>query len=242
MKCKSTLRRDVVPRRDQLSSDDIRRLSEAASSRFFSLSEVTAVQVIMFFVSFGSEVDTLPMIRRALAEGKRVAAPQADPATRRLTPREIRDPQKDLAPGAHNIREPKPCCPVVRPEEIDVVLCTTEEWREYLLWTTGIHPAYEIGATRAWGIDLHMRCCTTVTALKMAKDMMSTDPDINTVLIGGGYRIGDLISFKNLRTTFLFNIGAGAGAILLMAVVGAGIGYVWGTTCVRWGECDGRRL
>jgi 3-oxoacyl-[acyl-carrier-protein] synthase III len=31
--------------------------------------------------------------------------------------------------------------------EIDVVLCTTEEWREYLLWTTGIHLAHEIGAT-----------------------------------------------------------------------------------------------
>jgi 3-oxoacyl-[acyl-carrier-protein] synthase-3 len=103
----------------------------------------------------------------------------------------------------------------IAPEEIDVVLCTTEEWREYFLWTTGIHLAYEIGATRAWGMDMHMRCCTTVTALKMAKDMMRSDPDINTVLIGGGYRIGDLINLKNLRTTFLFNIGAGAGALLL---------------------------
>jgi 3-oxoacyl-[acyl-carrier-protein] synthase-3 len=103
----------------------------------------------------------------------------------------------------------------IRAEEIDVVLCTTEEWREYLLWTSGIHLAYEIGATRAWGIDIHTRCCTTVAALKMAKDMMVSDPDINTVLIGGGYRIGDLIDLKNPRTTFLFNIGAGAGAMLL---------------------------
>jgi 3-oxoacyl-[acyl-carrier-protein] synthase-3 len=103
----------------------------------------------------------------------------------------------------------------ISPEEIDVVLCTTEEWREYLLWTSGIDLAYQIGATRAWGMDIHMRCCTTVTALKMAKDMMIADPDINTVLIGGGYRIGDFINFKNQRTIFLFNIGAGAGAILL---------------------------
>jgi 3-oxoacyl-[acyl-carrier-protein] synthase-3 len=100
-------------------------------------------------------------------------------------------------------------------EEIDVVLCTTEEWREYLLWTSAIHLAYEIGATRAWGIDLHTRCCTTVAAMKMAKDMMLSDPEIDTVLIGGGYRIGDLINLKNLRTSFLFNIGAGAGAMLL---------------------------
>jgi 3-oxoacyl-[acyl-carrier-protein] synthase-3 len=103
----------------------------------------------------------------------------------------------------------------IQPEEIDVVLCTTEEWREYLLWTTGIHLAHEIGATNAWGIDIHTRCCTTVAALKLAKDMMVSDPDINTVLIGGGYRIGDLIDLTNLRTTFLFNIGAGAGALLL---------------------------
>jgi 3-oxoacyl-[acyl-carrier-protein] synthase-3 len=100
-------------------------------------------------------------------------------------------------------------------EEIDLVLCTTEEWREYLLWTTGIHLAHEIGATRAWAFDLHARCVTTVAALKIAKDMMLADPEINTVLIGGGYRIGDLINLKNRRTTFLFNIGAGAGAMLL---------------------------
>jgi 3-oxoacyl-[acyl-carrier-protein] synthase-3 len=103
----------------------------------------------------------------------------------------------------------------IDPAEIDVVLCTTEEWREYLLWTSGVDLAYQIGARRAWGIDIHMRCATTVTALKMAKDMMIADPEIDTVLIGGGYRIGDFINFKNQRTTFLFNIGAGAGAILL---------------------------
>ncbi len=103
----------------------------------------------------------------------------------------------------------------ISPEEIDVILCTTEEWREYLLWTTAIHLANEIGATRAWGIDIHMRCCTTVAALKMAKDMMIADPEINTVLIAGGYRIGDVIDLSNQRTSFLFNIGAGAGALLL---------------------------
>ncbi len=103
----------------------------------------------------------------------------------------------------------------IRPEEIDVVLCTTEEWREYLLWTSGIDLAYQIGATNAWAMDIHMRCCTTVAALKMARDLMISDPDIDTILIAGGYRIGDFINFKNLRTTFLFNIGAGAGAMLL---------------------------
>ncbi len=69
----------------------------------------------------------------------------------------------------------------IPPEEIDVVLCTTEEWKEYLQWTAGIDLAYKIGATRAWGMDLHMRCCTTIGALKMAKDMMIADPDVGWV-------------------------------------------------------------
>lgn len=103
----------------------------------------------------------------------------------------------------------------IDPLEIDVVLCTTEEWREYLLWTSGIHLAYEIGATNAWAMDVHTRCATTVGAMKMAKDMMIADPEINTVLIAGGYRVSDFINFKNPRTTFLWNIGSGGGAMLL---------------------------
>lgn len=103
----------------------------------------------------------------------------------------------------------------IDPQEIDVVLCTTEEWREYLLWTSGIHLAYEIGATNAWALDIHNRCATTVSAMKMAKDMMLADPEINTVLIAGGYRVSDFINFENQRTSFLWNIGSGGGAMLL---------------------------
>jgi 3-oxoacyl-[acyl-carrier-protein] synthase-3 len=45
--------------------------------------------------------------------------------------------------------------------------------------------------------------------------MMAADPEINTALIAGGYRNGDLINLKNERTTFMFNLGAGGGALLL---------------------------
>lgn len=99
--------------------------------------------------------------------------------------------------------------------EIDLVLCTTEEWKEYLLWTAGIKLAYDIGAHRAWAIDVQMRCGTTIAAMKMARDMIQADPDINTVLIAGGYRNGDLINLKNARTSFMFNLAAGGGAMLL---------------------------
>lgn len=103
----------------------------------------------------------------------------------------------------------------VDPSEIDVVLCTTEEWKEYMLWTAGIDLAERIGAKNAWAMDMHMRCATTVSALKTAKGMMAEDDDIDTVLIAGGYNVSEFIDFTNHRTSFMFNIGAGAGALLL---------------------------
>jgi len=130
MKCKSHLRRTVLARRNKLSPQEIRRLSAAASSRFFGLPEVAAARMIMFFVSFGSEIETVVMIQRALAEGKRVAAPRANLGSRGLTPCEIREVGEDLVPGAHHIREPKAHCPVVDLEEIDVVVVPAAVWGE----------------------------------------------------------------------------------------------------------------
>ncbi len=45
-----------------------------------------------------------------------------------------------------------------------------------LLWTAGIKLAYEIGATRAWAMDVQMRCGTTIAALNWRRDMMIADP------------------------------------------------------------------
>jgi 3-oxoacyl-[acyl-carrier-protein] synthase-3 len=101
------------------------------------------------------------------------------------------------------------------PKEIDVLLCTTEEWKEYALWTAGIDLAAEIGAVNAWGIDVHMRCATTIAALKLARALMHDDLSIDTVMIAGGYTVADFIDFSNPRTSFLFNIGAGAGALIV---------------------------
>lgn len=103
----------------------------------------------------------------------------------------------------------------VDPEEIDLVLCTTEEWKEYPLWTAGVKLAYDLGARRAWAIDVQMRCATTMAVLKMAKAMMLGDPDLSTVLIAGGYRNGDFVDYRNHRARFVFSLAAGGGAILL---------------------------
>ncbi len=101
------------------------------------------------------------------------------------------------------------------PLEIDLIISIGEEWKEYPLTTTGIYIQHRIGAVNAWAFDLQQRCCTTVAAMKIAKDMMFADPEIRTVLIAGGYRNGDFIDYTDSAVSFMFNLGAGAGAILL---------------------------
>jgi len=103
----------------------------------------------------------------------------------------------------------------IDPLEIDVVIYIGEEHKEYPLWTAGIKLQEAVGALNAWAFDVALRCGTTVMALKVAKSLMIADPTIKTVLLAGGYRNVDFIDYQNPRTRFMFNLGAGGGAILL---------------------------
>ncbi|TYS44064.1 3-oxoacyl-ACP synthase [Bacillus infantis] len=103
----------------------------------------------------------------------------------------------------------------IDPLEIDLVIYIGEEYKEYPLWTAGIKLQHEVGAYNAYAFDMALRCGTAIMGLKTAKDMMSADPGISTVLLAGGYRNGDFINYENDRTRFMFNLGAGGGAILL---------------------------
>jgi 3-oxoacyl-[acyl-carrier-protein] synthase-3 len=100
-------------------------------------------------------------------------------------------------------------------KEIDLILCVGEEWKEYPLTTSGIYIQEKIGARNAWAIDVQQRCCTTISAMKMAKDMMIADDDINTVLICGGYRNSDFVDYADPNMSMMFNLAAGGGALIL---------------------------
>jgi len=103
----------------------------------------------------------------------------------------------------------------VDPLEIDVILSITEEWKEYPLTTSALYVQGKIGAYNAWGIDLQNRCCTSVSALKIAKDMLIADDEINTIMIVGGYRNGDLVDYSDKDMSMMYNLSAGAGALII---------------------------
>ena len=101
------------------------------------------------------------------------------------------------------------------PKKIDVILCIGEEWKEYPLTTSALYIQDRIGAVNAWGIDLANRCCTTVSTLKIAKDMLLADDSINIIMVVGGYRNGDLVDYTDKDMSMMFNLGAGGGALIL---------------------------
>jgi 3-oxoacyl-[acyl-carrier-protein] synthase-3 len=103
----------------------------------------------------------------------------------------------------------------VDPLDIDVIIGVGEEWKEYPLTTSALYIQDKIGAKNAWGIDVANRCCTTVSAMKMAKDMLIADEDVNMVMVVGGYRNGDFVDFTDKHMSMMYNLGAGGGAIIL---------------------------
>lgn len=107
---KSELRKRLVCRRDQLSPAEIEHKSSLIASRLFTMEAYDKAATVMFFLSFGSEVNTRHMVEETIKRGKRVLAPKTFPEERELIPAQILDWDKDLVSGAYGIPEPGPRC------------------------------------------------------------------------------------------------------------------------------------
>ena len=100
-------------------------------------------------------------------------------------------------------------------QRLDVLISINEEHKEYPVWTAGIHAAHQLGADQAYAFDIGQKCGSAVLGLKLAQDLMRSDPAVHHVLVAGGYRNGDLIDYRDAGTRFLYNLAAGGGAALV---------------------------
>jgi len=100
-------------------------------ANLLSLKEYKDAGVVISYCAKDDEVQTRPIIERALADGKRVAVIVTDVPSKTLSFSEIKSFEDDLAPGAFRILEPKPGR--IRPVSIaqaDVVLVPLVAWDE----------------------------------------------------------------------------------------------------------------
>jgi 5-formyltetrahydrofolate cyclo-ligase len=101
-----------------------RRLEESSlAARFADLPGWASAGTLLLYASaFPEEIDTAPLIGRALAAGKALVLPRVDRAAGRLRLFRVEDPARDLSPGMRGIPEPGPDCPEVGAEAVDWVL------------------------------------------------------------------------------------------------------------------------
>jgi 3-oxoacyl-[acyl-carrier-protein] synthase-3 len=103
----------------------------------------------------------------------------------------------------------------IKPIDVDVVIWTGEEYKDYIAQTASIRLQEEVGCKNAWAFDLVGQGVTSILGLRAARDLMIGDETVNTVLLAGGTRNIDLVDYANPDTRFLLAASASGGAILL---------------------------
>jgi 5-formyltetrahydrofolate cyclo-ligase len=115
---KRALRREIVARRDAVPPEERAARSVGIVDRLLALPEVRGARTGMAFWSFGSEVETAPLIERWCAQGVRVALPRIAGDAIEAVAYRPGDPMRETRFGAMEPSEGD----VVAPEEIDVVV------------------------------------------------------------------------------------------------------------------------
>lgn len=101
------------------------------------------------------------------------------------------------------------------PAQIKLVISHGSEHKDHLVWNAASKIMHNVGAVNAYAFEMYALCAGAPIALHMARSMMQADPRLDYVLLAAGSRENDLINFQNERSRFMFNFGAGGGAMLL---------------------------
>ena len=140
---KQTLRADVIARTKNLSPVYCREADDAICSWVIRSDAYEKAQTIFCYVGTEREIDTMRLIHIMMRDGKSVAVPlcveKGVMEARRI------EGMGDLVSGRYNILAPRLVCPVVPPEELDLVIvpcCTGSPRGERLGYGGGYYDRY----------------------------------------------------------------------------------------------------
>jgi 3-oxoacyl-[acyl-carrier-protein] synthase-3 len=103
----------------------------------------------------------------------------------------------------------------VDPESIDVVMYYGSMWKDYAVWQAAPWIAHRIGASNAYAVEYDNVSCGTPVALRIARDMLRAEEELQRVLVVAACRESYLLDYGNERSRFMFYFGDGAVAGLL---------------------------
>ncbi len=100
-------------------------------------------------------------------------------------------------------------------DQLDLIIVSTDT-PDYLSPSTSVVVQHKLGARRAGCYDVNSACAGWVTALDQGARYLMTEPDMNYILVAGGYGMSRFLDLADKKTANLFADGAGA------VVLGAG--------------------
>ncbi|MCL2544779.1 MAG: 5-formyltetrahydrofolate cyclo-ligase [Clostridia bacterium] len=120
MTAKADLRRKMRAVIAAIPAQEAERQAEMAAERLAEWPVYRRAGCVLLYASLPGELDTAPMLDRALADGKRLLLPRcgADGEMRAVRVEDLRG----LCPGRFGIREPSAALPAEDPQAIDLVL------------------------------------------------------------------------------------------------------------------------
>ncbi|MDQ6620646.1 MAG: 5-formyltetrahydrofolate cyclo-ligase [Pseudomonadota bacterium] len=119
---KVALRNRILLERDNLTEGERAQKADAIVARLCALPAFVAARTVLLTSAFRSEWATAPLIHHALSQGKIVALPRVNVASRMLELRRVVDFSSDVAPGYRGIPEPLPGAAFIEPPDVDWVL------------------------------------------------------------------------------------------------------------------------
>lgn len=100
------------------------------------------------------------------------------------------------------------------PTDIDLLMYHGSEYKDYIVWSLATDVAARIGAENAVATETHSLCASAPVAIRQAKAQLLADT-FDTALLVAATREEDIVDYGNEQSSFMFNFGSGASAMVL---------------------------
>ncbi len=104
----------------------------------------------------------------------------------------------------------------IEASELDAVLYHGSEYKDFVVWSAAANVAERLGAEGAFASESYALCAGAPVALRQVKAMLVAD-SVERILLVSASREEDLVDYENEDSSFMFNFGSGACAMVLEA-------------------------
>ncbi len=101
------------------------------------------------------------------------------------------------------------------PASIGALVYYGSTWKDYPVWQVAPWIAHRLGCANAYAIEYDNVSMGTPVALRLARALLTAEPELGRVLLVAACRESYLLDYANERSRFMFNFGDGAVAGLL---------------------------